>query len=182
MLIQSASCHLWCMLHSQCLQASALLAPAPPSGQSVWQHGGVWLCHSAWNLVGQLHAVHFTCEIVKVMDHCLSALILAEIWLTLTRRCDVGPSRVGKHFSIPDYSNPDLIGTAFKPNYYSHGSWTASFKKGESNMQWRWIHSVFVATISILKGIYPFITSHLLETHSYQEGKVDWEIAWYAKL
>lgn len=46
----------------------------------------------------------------------------AEMWLALTRRGDVGPSRVGKHFPISDDAYANLIGTALKSNYDRHGS------------------------------------------------------------
>lgn len=47
--------------------------------------------------------------------------ILEELQLALTRRCNVGPSGVGKHFTIPDDAYTNLISTALKSNHYSHG-------------------------------------------------------------
>lgn len=57
--------------------------------------------------------------------------ILEELQLTLTRRCNVSPSGVGKHFPIPDYAYADLIGTALKSNHYSHGCRKNCFRKKE---------------------------------------------------
>lgn len=68
---------------------------------------------------------NFTCNIVEVLYHQLrigNIHVLPEISLALTGRGDVCPSRVGKHFPIPDDSYANLIGTAFKPNYYCHGN------------------------------------------------------------
>lgn len=121
------SCYLWCMKHSRCLQASAPPAPAPPWGRSVRQRGGAWQCRLAWTLMDKkkniLSTLHARLLYVICRQWCKGGFSgLAEMWLALTRRGNVGPSRVGKHLSIPDDSYADLIGTALKSNYDSHGS------------------------------------------------------------
>ena len=53
--------------------------------------------------------------------------------LTLTRRSNVRPSRVGKHLTISDDSYANLVGTALKSNYYRHCNYKACLSKEESN-------------------------------------------------